>query len=65
MSDVVSIPSGDGEVVGDSPDRRVEILSDHDTLHATSILRRRTAAGRRRTPSSAVRGSSPTAAACG
>jgi mannose-6-phosphate isomerase-like protein (cupin superfamily) len=29
------IPLGGGEVVGDSPDRRVEILSDHDSLHAT------------------------------
>ena len=29
------IPPGGGEVVGDAPDRRVEILSDHDLLHAT------------------------------
>ena len=29
------IPSGRGEVVGDSPARRVEILSDDETLHAT------------------------------
>jgi quercetin dioxygenase-like cupin family protein len=29
------IPPGGGEVVGDSPERRVEILSDHDALHAT------------------------------
>jgi quercetin dioxygenase-like cupin family protein len=29
------IRPGRGEVVGDSPDRRVEILSDHDALHAT------------------------------
>jgi mannose-6-phosphate isomerase-like protein (cupin superfamily) len=29
------IPPGGGEVVGDSPDRRVEILSDVDGLHAT------------------------------
>jgi mannose-6-phosphate isomerase-like protein (cupin superfamily) len=29
------IPPGGGEVVGDAPDRRVEILSDHDGLHAT------------------------------
>jgi mannose-6-phosphate isomerase-like protein (cupin superfamily) len=29
------IPPRDGEVVGDSPDRRVEILSDVDSLHAT------------------------------
>jgi mannose-6-phosphate isomerase-like protein (cupin superfamily) len=29
------IPPGGGEVVGDSPDRRVEILSDEDWLHTT------------------------------
>jgi quercetin dioxygenase-like cupin family protein len=29
------IGPGGGEVVGDSPDRRVEILCDHDALHAT------------------------------
>jgi mannose-6-phosphate isomerase-like protein (cupin superfamily) len=29
------IPPRDGEVVGDSPDRRVEILSDVGSLHAT------------------------------
>ena len=29
------IPPGGGEVVGDAPERRVEILSDHETLHAT------------------------------
>jgi mannose-6-phosphate isomerase-like protein (cupin superfamily) len=29
------IPPGGGEVVGDSPDRRVEILAEHDALHAT------------------------------
>ncbi len=29
------IPSGEGEIVGDSPERRVEILSDHEALHAT------------------------------
>ena len=29
------IPPGGGEVIGDSPDRRVEILSDHDALNAT------------------------------
>ena len=29
------VPPGGGEVVGDSPSRRVEILSDHDALHAT------------------------------
>jgi quercetin dioxygenase-like cupin family protein len=35
MGEPVLIPPGRGEVVGDSPDRRVEILSDHDALHAT------------------------------
>src|SRR3954447_8857719 len=35
MSEPTVIPPGGGEVVGDSPDRRVEILSDDDTLHAT------------------------------
>jgi mannose-6-phosphate isomerase-like protein (cupin superfamily) len=35
MSEPSVIPPGGGEVVGDSPDRRVEILSDHDALHAT------------------------------
>ena len=29
------IPPGAGEILGDSPDRRVEILSDRDELHAT------------------------------
>lgn len=29
------IPPGGGEVVGDSPDRRVEILADHDAVHVT------------------------------
>ena len=29
------VPPGGGEVVGDSPDRRVEILTDRDGLHAT------------------------------
>ena len=29
------IPPGAGELVGDAPERRVEILSDHDSLHAT------------------------------
>jgi quercetin dioxygenase-like cupin family protein len=29
------IEAGGGEVVGDSPERRVEIVSDHDALHAT------------------------------
>jgi mannose-6-phosphate isomerase-like protein (cupin superfamily) len=35
MSEPTVILPGGGEVVGDSPDRRVEILSDHDALHAT------------------------------
>jgi mannose-6-phosphate isomerase-like protein (cupin superfamily) len=35
MSEPTVIPAGGGEVVGDSPERRVEILSDHDALHAT------------------------------
>jgi mannose-6-phosphate isomerase-like protein (cupin superfamily) len=32
---VVFIPGGVGEIVGDSPERRVEILSDDDALNAT------------------------------
>jgi quercetin dioxygenase-like cupin family protein len=36
MGEVVLIPPGDGEVIGDSADRRVEILSDDETLNATS-----------------------------
>ncbi len=35
MSGVTVIPPGDGELVGDSPERRVEILSDDSSLHAT------------------------------
>lgn len=35
MSELTVIPPGRGEVIGDSPDRRVEILADHDALHAT------------------------------
>jgi mannose-6-phosphate isomerase-like protein (cupin superfamily) len=35
VSEAVLIPSGGGEIVGDSADRRVEILSDDDTLHST------------------------------
>jgi quercetin dioxygenase-like cupin family protein len=31
----VVIPPGGGEVIGDSPERRVEILSDQDGVHAT------------------------------
>ena len=29
------IPPREGEVIGDAPDRRVELLSEHDALHAT------------------------------
>ncbi|MEA2194627.1 MAG: hypothetical protein QOG42_1061 [Solirubrobacteraceae bacterium] len=43
MSEPIVIPPGGGEVVGDAPDRRVEILSDHEALHATCS---RFAAGR-------------------
>jgi quercetin dioxygenase-like cupin family protein len=32
---VTVIPPGGGEVIGDSPERRVEILSDHPLLNAT------------------------------
>jgi hypothetical protein len=32
---VVVVPPGGGEIVGDAPDRRVEILSDRDSLAAT------------------------------
>jgi uncharacterized cupin superfamily protein len=35
MNEPIVIPPGEGELVGDSPGRRVEILSDHDALHAT------------------------------
>jgi mannose-6-phosphate isomerase-like protein (cupin superfamily) len=35
VSEVVLVPPGEGELVGDAPERRVEILSDHETLHAT------------------------------
>jgi quercetin dioxygenase-like cupin family protein len=35
MAEPSLIPPGRGEVIGDSPDRRVEVLSDHDSLHAT------------------------------
>ena len=35
MSEPVVIPPGAGEVVGDAPDRRVEILSGHESLNAT------------------------------
>ena len=32
---VTVIPAGGGELIGDAPARRVEILSAHDSLHAT------------------------------
>ncbi len=32
------IPPRGGEVIGDAPERRVEILADHDTLNATWSL---------------------------
>lgn len=35
MSEPVLIPPGGGEVIGDAPHRRVEILSDDETLNAT------------------------------
>jgi quercetin dioxygenase-like cupin family protein len=35
MSEPTVIPPGGGEIVGDSADRRVEILSDHEALNAT------------------------------
>ncbi len=35
MGEAVFTPFGEGEVIGDSADRRVEILSDHETLNAT------------------------------
>jgi quercetin dioxygenase-like cupin family protein len=35
VSEPVVIPPRGGEVVGDAPDRRVEILCAHDALHAT------------------------------
>lgn len=31
----ILVPPGAGEILGDAPDRRVETLSDHSTLHAT------------------------------
>jgi quercetin dioxygenase-like cupin family protein len=35
VSGAVVVPAGGGEVVGDAPERRVEILSDRDSLAAT------------------------------
>jgi mannose-6-phosphate isomerase-like protein (cupin superfamily) len=31
----IVVPPGGGEVIGDAPDRRVEILGEHEALHAT------------------------------
>lgn len=36
MPEPIVIAANEGEVIGDAPDRRVEILSGHETLHATS-----------------------------
>jgi quercetin dioxygenase-like cupin family protein len=35
MTEPIVIPPGGGEIIGDAPERRVEILSDDDALHAT------------------------------
>src|SRR3954452_16371900 len=35
MRGPTAIPEGGGEIIGDSADRRVEILSEDDSLHAT------------------------------
>jgi len=35
VSEPVLVARGEGEIIGDSPERRVEILSDHEALHAT------------------------------
>jgi mannose-6-phosphate isomerase-like protein (cupin superfamily) len=35
MIEPTVVAAREGEVIGDSPDRRVEILGDHETLHAT------------------------------
>jgi mannose-6-phosphate isomerase-like protein (cupin superfamily) len=35
VSEPILLPRGGGEIIADSPDRRVEILSDHEKLHAT------------------------------
>jgi mannose-6-phosphate isomerase-like protein (cupin superfamily) len=35
VSEPIVIGPGEGEIIGDSPDRRVEVLSDADELHAT------------------------------
>src|SRR5215211_7921718 len=35
MTEPTVVPPGGDEVVGDSPERRVEIVAEHDALHAT------------------------------
>ena len=35
MSAASVVPAGHGEVIGDAPDRRVEILCEHDAVHVT------------------------------
>ena len=35
MSELIFIPPGGGEVIGDAPHRRVEIVSDNEALDAT------------------------------
>jgi quercetin dioxygenase-like cupin family protein len=35
VPEITVVPPGGGEVIGDAADRRVEILCDHDSLHAT------------------------------
>lgn len=35
VNELTLVPAGGGAIVGDSPDRRVEILSDHETLNVT------------------------------
>jgi mannose-6-phosphate isomerase-like protein (cupin superfamily) len=35
VSEPILVPPGGGEIVGGSPERRVEILSDHEAVHST------------------------------
>src|ERR687887_461485 len=35
MSAASVVPAGHGEVIGDAPDRRVEVLCEHDAVHVT------------------------------
>lgn len=35
MSEPAVVPPGGGEIIGDTPDRRVEVLAEHDALHVT------------------------------